>query len=139
MCCCDELNATFGDCSRGKRFGLGSDLVDHNDLGHVILHRLYHHRMLKLGPWNLHSTAGSNSGVRNVAITRNLIALAHDLGMAVIAEEVERKEQLDFLLEHGCEYIQGFLFNRPMEVEELERLARVDLRDSEDRGAAPGP
>jgi EAL domain-containing protein (putative c-di-GMP-specific phosphodiesterase class I) len=73
------------------------------------------------------------------AITRNLITLAHDLGLAVIAEEVERRDQLDFLLEHNCESIQGFLFNRPMSVEEFERLARADLRDSTERGAAPYP
>jgi EAL domain-containing protein (putative c-di-GMP-specific phosphodiesterase class I) len=73
------------------------------------------------------------------AITRNLITLAHDLGLAVIAEEVERKEQLDFLIEHGCEYIQGFLFNRPMAVEEFERLARADPQDNRGRGGAPGP
>jgi len=73
------------------------------------------------------------------AITRNLITLAHDLGLAVIAEEVERQEQLDFLLEQRCEYIQGFLFSRPMAVEDLERLARVALQDSAERGAAPDP
>ncbi|HYI13614.1 MAG TPA: EAL domain-containing protein [Thermoanaerobaculia bacterium] len=56
------------------------------------------------------------------AIVAALIALAHDLGMAVVAEEVERQEQLDFLLEHGCEYIQGFLFSKPMETERFAAL-----------------
>lgn len=56
------------------------------------------------------------------AIAGNLIKLAHDLGLAVIAEEVERQEQLDFFLEHGCEYIQGFLFSKPMPVEEFRKL-----------------
>lgn len=60
------------------------------------------------------------------AITRQLIALAHDLGLSVIAEEVERQDQLDFLLEQDCEYIQGFLFSRPMMPEAFERF----LRDS---------
>lgn len=55
------------------------------------------------------------------AITGALIDLAHDLGLRVIAEEVERREQLDFLLEHDCDYVQGFLFSRPMELEEFER------------------
>jgi EAL domain-containing protein (putative c-di-GMP-specific phosphodiesterase class I) len=58
------------------------------------------------------------------AITRNLLRLADDLGLAVIAEEVERQDQLDFLLEHGCRYIQGFLFSRPMSVEQLEAELR---------------
>jgi EAL domain-containing protein (putative c-di-GMP-specific phosphodiesterase class I) len=71
------------------------------------------------------------------AITRNLIALAHDLGMKVIAEEVERRDQLDFLLEHECEYIQGFLFSKPMTVTEFER--QVALPDNTDPAAVPGP
>lgn len=56
------------------------------------------------------------------AIVKSLIALAHDLGMRVIAEEVERQEQLDFLLDLDCDYIQGFLFSKPMERCDLEAL-----------------
>lgn len=59
---------------------------------------------------------------RCLAIIRSLLTLAHDLGMRVIAEEVERQEQLDVLLEHGCEYIQGFLFSRPMPSEAFAAL-----------------
>jgi EAL domain-containing protein (putative c-di-GMP-specific phosphodiesterase class I) len=49
------------------------------------------------------------------AIVGHVIALAHDVGIAVVAEEVENQSQLDFLLEHGCDFIQGFLFSKPME------------------------
>jgi EAL domain-containing protein (putative c-di-GMP-specific phosphodiesterase class I) len=59
---------------------------------------------------------------RCMSIVRALIALAHDLGLRVIAEEVETQAQLDVLLEHRCEYIQGFLFSRPMPSEEFARL-----------------
>ena len=54
------------------------------------------------------------------AIVRALLTLAHDLGMQVIAEEVETKEQLEFLLEHRCDYIQGYLFSRPMTAEAFQ-------------------
>jgi EAL domain-containing protein (putative c-di-GMP-specific phosphodiesterase class I) len=54
------------------------------------------------------------------AITRALISLAHDLGMRVTAEEVETRAQLDFLLEQRCEYVQGFLFSRPMTLERFQ-------------------
>jgi EAL domain-containing protein (putative c-di-GMP-specific phosphodiesterase class I) len=58
------------------------------------------------------------------AITRNLLTLAHDLGLAVIAEEIEHKDQLDFLREHGCDYIQGFLFSKPLKIDDfLKKLA----------------
>jgi EAL domain-containing protein (putative c-di-GMP-specific phosphodiesterase class I) len=59
---------------------------------------------------------------RCAAIIRSLISLAHDLGLPVIAEEVEHREQLDFLLELRCEYIQGFLFSRPMPSEAFGQL-----------------
>lgn len=59
---------------------------------------------------------------RSAAIVAALISLAHDMDMHVIAEEVERREQLDFLVGHGCEYIQGFLFSRPMSADQLRAL-----------------
>lgn len=58
------------------------------------------------------------------AIVRALLVLAHDLGIRVIAEEVERREQLDFLLEHHCDLVQGFLFTRPMTAEAFQDLLR---------------
>jgi EAL domain-containing protein (putative c-di-GMP-specific phosphodiesterase class I) len=73
------------------------------------------------------------------AIAGNLIALAHDLKLAVIAEEVEREDQLAFLLEHGCEYIQGFLFSRPMAAQDLEQLLRTAPRDNTSRAAVRDP
>ena len=62
------------------------------------------------------------SDKRCLAIVRSLLTLAHDLGMRVIAEEVEKQEQLDVLVEHGCEYVQGFLFSRPMASEAFASL-----------------
>ena len=51
---------------------------------------------------------------RCASIVTALVALAHDLGLSVIAEGVEREEQLDFLRNLDCEYVQGFLLSRPM-------------------------
>lgn len=62
---------------------------------------------------------------RSRAIARTLIALAHDLGMRVIAEEVETSAQLDMLLEWDCDYIQGFLFSQPMEADAFAALLRT--------------
>ena len=60
------------------------------------------------------------------AIVAALIKLAHDLDMQVIAEEIEHEEQLEFLLDHGCEYIQGFLFSKPMEKGDFETMLKED-------------
>lgn len=47
-------------------------------------------------------------------INRAVISLAHNLGLQVTAEGVEVQAQLDFLRQHGCDYVQGYYFSRPM-------------------------
>ena len=50
------------------------------------------------------------------------IGLAHDLGMAVVAEGVETRAQLRYLREAGCEHVQGFLVARPVAAEQVRLL-----------------
>ncbi len=50
------------------------------------------------------------------------IAMAHGLGLKVVAEGVETKEQLEYLSAHGCDYGQGYLFGKPMSPEEMAAL-----------------
>ena len=52
-------------------------------------------------------------------IVQSSIRLAHSLGIKVIAEGVETKEQFDFLKEHQCDYVQGFYFSPPVELHQL--------------------
>jgi len=54
----------------------------------------------------------------DATITRALISMAHNLGLKVVAEGVETEDQLAFLVEHGCDEIQGFYFSRPLIPEE---------------------
>lgn len=63
---------------------------------------------------------GLPGGEQDAQIARAIIAMAHSLGLAVIAEGVENQDQLDFLREHGCDQVQGYLFGKPMPASQLE-------------------
>ncbi|WP_420850823.1 EAL and GGDEF domain-containing protein [Pseudomonas lalucatii] len=57
---------------------------------------------------------GLPDGEQDAQIARAIIAMAHSLNLAVIAEGVESQAQLDFLREHECDEVQGYLLGRPM-------------------------
>jgi EAL domain-containing protein (putative c-di-GMP-specific phosphodiesterase class I) len=58
------------------------------------------------------------------AIAKALITVAHEIGTKVIAEGVEHEKQRESLLRWGCDYIQGFLFSKPMTIDKLETTLR---------------
>ena len=50
----------------------------------------------------------------DAALTRAIIAMGHSLGLHVVAEGVERRDQLDFLRAEGCDEYQGYYFAKPL-------------------------
>ena len=60
----------------------------------------------------------------DAAIARSIIALAGSLGLSVIAEGVETTAHHQFLLAHGCQAFQGYLFGRPLTLEDFENRMR---------------
>ncbi len=57
-------------------------------------------------------------------IVANIISLSHFLGMEVVAEGVETKEQLEILKKLDCDYVQGFLLSKPLPEKEIEKLIK---------------
>jgi diguanylate cyclase (GGDEF)-like protein len=60
------------------------------------------------------------------AIVKAVIAMCKELGLSVTAEGVELEEQLSLLQELECDYIQGYLKNRPLTVEKMTALISAD-------------
>jgi EAL domain-containing protein (putative c-di-GMP-specific phosphodiesterase class I) len=67
----------------------------------------------------------SSKGARPV-ILRSIIALAHDLGMEVVAEGAESDSDAVELYQLGCEYAQGFIFGEPMSADDAKVLLQSD-------------
>ena len=55
-------------------------------------------------------------------IIRAIIDMAHHMNILVIAEGAETEEQVDFLRENGCDYIQGYYFSKPLPQDEFDEL-----------------
>lgn len=87
--------------------------------------------MLKLLPVN--SVKIDRSFVRDIGVDGDdreivaaIISIGHRLGLKVVAEGVETREQLQFLCAHRCDTAQGFLFSRPLPIDQLA-VAIADL------------
>jgi len=66
--------------------------------------------------------AGLPDAPKDVAIVKAMIALAHNLGLQCLAEGIETREQLAFLIREGCDLGQGYLYSRPVSEEAFEAL-----------------
>jgi EAL domain-containing protein (putative c-di-GMP-specific phosphodiesterase class I) len=62
--------------------------------------------------------------INNTEITKAIIAMAHSLSLQVTAEGVETVEQLEFLKEHLCDKLQGYLFSRPLPADEITAMLK---------------
>ena len=62
----------------------------------------------------------------DVAITETVIAMSRSLGLRVVAEGVETRDQMRFLEQRGCDEMQGFYFSRPVTADQLAGYLRQE-------------
>jgi EAL domain-containing protein (putative c-di-GMP-specific phosphodiesterase class I) len=79
-------------------------------------------RRLKLDPSSVRDISTSEG---DAALARAVIAMAHGLGVSVIAEGIETTDQLSMLGSYGCDEGQGYLLGRPVLGSEVPRLVFV--------------
>jgi len=60
----------------------------------------------------------------DVAITKAIIAIAKSLNLKLLAEGVETQEQKEFIVEHECNFIQGYFYSRPINSDDMEALLK---------------
>lgn len=75
---------------------------------------------LEVDTLKLDRTFFLNESERSRSIVRNVIRLAHSLHMNVVAEGIETMEQVDALRRIDCDFIQGYVYSRPISADEFE-------------------
>jgi len=61
----------------------------------------------------------SNNSKKTREIIRLVVEMAHTLGIQVVCEGVEKQDQADFLMSIGCRFGQGFLFSKPIPINDF--------------------
>lgn len=102
----------------GIRFALDDFGTGYSSLSHLKRLPL---EQLKIDRSFVHDIArDKNSSI----MVRTIISIASNFGLEVVAEGVESDDQFAFLRQYGCNKFQGYLFGRPVPVQEFERLCR---------------
>jgi len=83
--------------------------------------------------------AGLGEDATLAMLTRTIIQVAHDLGIEVVAEGIERLGQLELLRAMGCGLGQGYLIGEPTDAASVEALARTGWQGGTPAPAAPAP
>jgi diguanylate cyclase (GGDEF)-like protein/PAS domain S-box-containing protein len=97
--------------------------IDDFGTGYSSLHYLSQFEIdtLKIDKSFIHNMSGD---VRVSKVMKAIISLAKDLEIQVVAEGVETHEQLNFLLKHSCNEVQGFLYCEPLPGKDIEDLLK---------------
>ncbi|GGF33693.1 hypothetical protein GCM10011611_44930 [Aliidongia dinghuensis] len=107
-------------CALGVRLSIDDFGTGYSSLAYL---QRYPFDILKIDRTFVASSHNDNS----VRLIETLIAMAHGLGMEVIAEGVETEAQYALLRERDCDHAQGYFFSRPIALDEVSALLRSEM------------
>lgn len=120
-----EEYAVMARCAEEfKRYGVATSIDDFGT-GYSSLNMLKNLEVevLKLDRGFIRELGDGNGSEKDKLIITSVINMAKALNMQVLAEGVETKEQKQFLESANCDMVQGFLYSKPLPVDEYEKLA----------------
>ncbi|WP_338770455.1 EAL domain-containing protein [Massilia sp. METH4] len=109
----------------GIRFSIDDFGTGYSNLAYLKRMPLYE---LKIDRSFIHDTPGDANGT---AIVQSILAMAAHLGLRVVAEGVETRDQAAFLAAHGGPGMQGYLFARPMPLADMLALLERGVREEQ--------
>ncbi len=114
-------NPGFAAATLARLKAMGLELmIDDFGTGYSSLNYLHSFPIDRLKIDKYFITKLDSDNVMDLEITRTIVALAHNLGLGVVAEGVESVDQLRTLNALGCDYGQGYYFSRPLPAEGIE-------------------
>ena len=119
----EEVNATL---SQFREMGIRT-AIDDFGVGHTGLDYL---DRISVDTLKIDRSFINRIGESGAPLVTAVISLARGLNLDVIAEGVETKAQVEFLKSHGCRFMQGYLFSKPLTGPQLERVLRNQLERS---------
>lgn len=120
---CAEGAGTVRDCVRKLREEGFLVLMDDFGSGYSSLNMLHELEVdvIKLDARFLNMDVKTEK--KGINILESIVNMTKMMGLPIVVEGVETKEQLDFLRDLGCSYVQGYYFYRPVPRDEFEKLA----------------
>lgn len=117
-CAMEHANETINQMNQLKEMGMHI-AIDDFGTGYSSLAYLQRFpiQKLKIDRSFIHDI---QDDINDAAIAKTIIGLAHNMQMIVIAEGVENQFQADWLLNQGCDQVQGFMYSKPMSASQLE-------------------
>jgi EAL domain-containing protein (putative c-di-GMP-specific phosphodiesterase class I) len=113
------ISALLADLNRaGVRLSIDDFGTGYSALSYL---RRFPFQMLKI---DRSFILGVPENQEDAELARAIVAMAQALGLTVLAEGVERQEQLDFLSALGCDLAQGFLFSQPLDARAIGDFLR---------------